>query len=53
MDYFTDVLYYVSGSGNIAVALLSMEGQRALRFDQKYLNLCFEDEQWSYGFGTT
>uniref|UniRef100_A0A8C1SVZ9 Fibroblast growth factor receptor n=1 Tax=Cyprinus carpio TaxID=7962 RepID=A0A8C1SVZ9_CYPCA len=24
-----------------------MEGQRALRFHQKYLNLCSEDEQWS------
>ncbi len=29
------------------------EGQRALRFNQKYLNLCSEDEQRSYGFGTT
>ncbi len=45
--------YYVSGPGNIAVALLSTEGQRALRFDQKYLNLCSEDERRSYGFGTT
>ncbi len=51
MDYYTDVLYYVSG--NIAVALLSMEGQRALRFDPKYLNLCSEDERRSYRFGTT
>ncbi len=32
---------------------LSMEGQRALRFHQKYLNLCSEDERSSYGFGTT
>ncbi len=31
---------YVSGSGNIAVVLLSIEGQRALGFHQKYLNLC-------------
>ncbi len=30
--------YYVYGTGNIAVALLSMQGQRALRFHQKYLN---------------
>ncbi len=44
---------YVSGPGNITVVLLSMEGQRALRFHQKYLNLCSEDEQRSYGFGTT
>ncbi len=43
----------LSGTGNITVALLSMQGQRALRFHQKYLNLCSEDEQRSYGFGTT
>ncbi len=30
-----------------------MEGQRALRFHQKYLHLCSEDERRSYGFGTT
>ncbi len=29
------------------------EGQRALRFKQKYLNLCSKDERRSYGFGTT
>ncbi len=40
---------YVSGPGNIAVVLLSMEGQKTLRFNQKYLNLCSEDEQMSYG----
>ncbi len=45
--------YYVSGPGNITVALLSMEDQRALRMHQKYLNLCSEDERRSYGFGTT
>ncbi len=45
--------YYVSGPGNITVALLSTEGQRALRFHQKYLNLCSEDDRRSYGFGTT
>ncbi len=44
---------YVSEPGNISVALLSVEGQRALRFYQKYLNLCSEDEQMSYGFGIT
>ncbi len=27
---------------------LSMHGQKALGFHQKYLNLCFEDEQRSY-----
>ncbi len=30
-----------------------LEGQRALRFKQNYLNLCSEDERRSYGFGTT
>ncbi len=44
---------YVSGPGNSSVALLSMEGLRAFRFHQKYLNLCSEDERRSYGFGTT
>ncbi len=28
-------------------------GQRALRFHQKYLHLCSEDERRPYGFGTT
>ncbi len=45
--------YYVSGSGNISVALLSMEGQKALGFYQKYLHLNSEDERRSYGFGMT
>ncbi len=39
------IYYYVSGSGNISVVLLSMEDQRALRFHQKHLNLCrWEDD---------
>ncbi len=42
--------FYVSGPGNISVALLSMQGQRALGFHQKNLNLCSEDERRSYGF---
>ncbi len=37
----------------VVISLLSMEGQRALRFHQKYLNLCSEDERRSYAFGTT
>ncbi len=37
----------------VIISLLSMEGQRALRFHQKYLHLCSEDERRSYGFGTT
>ncbi len=38
---------------NVSVALLSMEGQKALGFHPKYLNLCSEYEQRTYGFGTT
>ncbi len=38
---------------NVLVVLLSMQGQKVLRFHQKYLNLCFEDERRSYVFGTT
>ncbi len=38
---------------NEVVALLSIGGQKALEIHQKYLNLCFEDEQRCYGFGTT
>ncbi len=33
--------------------LLSIKDQRALGFNQKYLNLCFEDERRSCGFGMT
>ncbi len=47
------MLLYVSGPGNISVVLLSMEGQIALGFHQKYLNLCSNDERRSYGFVTT
>ncbi len=38
---------------NESVVLLSMQGQKALRFHQKYLNLCSEDERRSFGFRTT
>ncbi len=31
-------LLYVSGPGNSSVVLLSMQGQKALGFHQKYLN---------------
>ncbi len=34
-------------------SLLSMEGQRALGIHQKYLDLCSENKQRSYGLGTT
>ncbi len=42
---------YVFGPGNISVALLSMEGLIAIRFHQKHLYLCSEDEWRSYGSG--
>ncbi len=32
---------------------VAVEGQIPLRFHQKYVNLCSEDEEPSYGFGTT
>ncbi len=46
---------------NVVVALLSMQGQKALGFHKKYLNLldeqifrwCSEDERRFYDFGTT
>ncbi len=44
--------YYVSGPGNISVALLSMGGSESW-FNQTYLNLCSEDERRSYRFETT
>ncbi len=46
---FYQCIYYVSGPGNISVALLYMEGLRALRFHQKHLNLYSQDERRSYG----
>ncbi len=38
---------------NVSVALLSIEGRKALGFHHKYLNLCSEDERGSYRFRTT
>ncbi len=38
---------------NMVVSLLSMQGQKALGFHQRYLNLCSQDERRSYEFGTT
>ncbi len=34
---------------NVSVALLSMQGQKALGFHQKYLNLCSEDDKMTEG----
>ncbi len=38
---------------NVSVAMLSMQGQKALGFHEKHLDLGFEDKQRSYGFGKT
>ncbi len=45
--------WYFSGPWSCKDPCCLWEGLRALRFKQKYLNLCSEDEQRSYGFGTT
>ncbi len=50
MDFFTNVLTTFLGLER-SVVLLSMQGQKALVFHQKYLNFCSKDEQRSYGFG--
>ncbi len=49
MDYFIDVLRF--WALNVSVELLSMEGQKALGFHQKYNNLYNEDERRSCRFG--
>ncbi len=46
MDCFIDVITTFLGCVNISV-LLSMKGQRALRFHQKCINLCSENE-WGW-----
>ncbi len=51
MDYFTNVLLHFCAL-IMVTTLLSMEGQRALRFHQKYLNLCSEVNE-GLRFGTT
>ncbi len=52
MDYFTDVLSMFLDLDHVRT-LAILEGLRAVRFHQKYLNLCSEDERRSYRFGTT
>ena len=46
-------LYCLSGRGQYAVHWLSMEEQKALGLNLKYLKLCSEDERRSYRLGTT
>ncbi len=40
MDYFVNVLSTL----NVVGPLLSMEGQKSVRFHQKYMNFCFTVE---------
>ncbi len=47
MDHFNDVVTTFLSLEH------SVEGQKALGLHQKYLNLCSEAEQRSYGFGKT
>ncbi len=46
MVYFNESPYYLSVPLNVVAPLLSMEGQKALRFHQKYRNLCSEAQVW-------
>ncbi len=48
MDYFNNALTTFLGLEHSS-ELLSMEGQKALGFHQKYLNLYSKDERRSYG----
>ncbi len=50
MDYFNDVLNNFQGleCGSYIGMVRKLSD-----FNQKYLNFCSEDEQRSYGFGTT
>ncbi len=45
--------WYFSGPWSCKDPCCLWEGQRALRFQQKYLHLCSKDERRSYRFGTT
>ncbi len=52
MDYFNMSLLPFCAL-NVSVALLYMEGQKALGVHQKYNNLYSKYEQRSYVYGTT
>ncbi len=52
MDYFNNVLTNFLGLERVSCVAV-MQGQKALRFNKNYLNLCSEDERRSYRFGTT
>jgi len=46
-------LYFLSEQGHYTLYTFSMEGQKALRLNRKYLKLCPGDERRSYGLGTS
>ncbi len=52
MDYFNDLLATFLDLDRVRI-LAVYGGSESLGLHQKYLNLCSEDEQMSYGFGTT
>ncbi len=52
MDCFTDIFTKFLDLGTFQLCCCLWR-DRALRFHQKHLNLCSEDERRSYGFGTT
>jgi len=55
LDYFYDVFnnFLRLASFNSSRSLWTRRSDPALRFHQKYLNLCSEDERRSYRVGTT
>ncbi len=53
MDCFTDVLTTFLGLGTFQLHCSLGRVRKLSDFIKKYLNLCSEDEQRSYGFGTT
>ncbi len=53
MEYFTDRLATFLDMGTFQLCCCLWEGLKALRFNQKHLNFCSDDEQRSYWFGTT
>ena len=53
LDYINDVFNTFSGPASYNVYRSLWWSDPALRFDQKYLNLCSKDERRSYGVGTT
>ncbi len=53
MNYFNNVITTFLGPWTCHMLLFCLCRVRKLGFYQKYLNLCSEDEQRSYGFGAT